>query len=128
MSLWMTEHTFWSLLCLAKEILLLGQLSPTLSFVACSWNSEFYIFITVYLSLDHQVSSDKAQGPTYILRPLIPTITPQNFGFSPPVRGEKMGFWLWIINSICFFDFHTWECRFACFVTVLDASEPVMSH
>ena len=70
----MTEHSFWSLLHFAEEILLLGLPSPAFSFVICSWSSENYISIIVYLSSDHYASSDKAQGPTYILGPLIPTI------------------------------------------------------
>ena len=128
MSLWMIKHMFWPLLRLAEEILLLGLPSPTFSFIAHSWGSKSYIFTTVYLSLDHLTFSAKAQGPIYTPGSLIPTIAPKNFGFSPLIRGEKMGFWLWRIKSICFYDFHTWEYRFACHVTVRDALRPAMSH
>ena len=30
-----------------------------------------------------------------------------------------MGFWLWYINSACFFDFHMWRCHFMCLARVL---------
>ena len=48
--------------------------------------------------------------------------------FSPLILGEKWGFDVWIINPTCSFDFHMWECRFACPITVLDTSEPTMFH
>ena len=48
---------------------------------------------------------------------LYPTIAPQNINFFL-LSKEKRGFWPWIINSTRFFDFHMWECHFACPVTV----------
>ena len=64
----MTGHSFWPLFRLAKEVLLLDLPSPAFSPAARSWGLEPYILITIYLS------SDKAQGPTYVLGPFIPTI------------------------------------------------------
>ena len=52
-----------------------------------------------------------------------PTIAPQNSNFFLLFK-EKSGFWHWIINSTCFFDFHTWECYFACPTTVLALRSP----
>ena len=71
----MTGHSFLPLFRLAKEILLISLPSSALSPIARSWNQESYILITIYLSSDCKVSSDKTQGPAYILGPLIPTAT-----------------------------------------------------
>ena len=70
----MIGHSFLPLFCLVEEIFVLGLPSPTFSPVACLQGPESYILITVYLSSDCKVFSDKAQGLTYILGPLTPTI------------------------------------------------------
>ena len=67
------RHSFWPLFRLAEEILLLDLPSLAFSPVVRSWDLESYILIIVYLSSDHKVSSDKAQGLAYVLGLLIPT-------------------------------------------------------
>ena len=69
------------------------------------------------------------QGPRpNIYLGLCPYNSPSKHQFSPPIRVEKWGFDVRIINPTCSFDFHMWECHFACPITVPDASEPAMSH
>ena len=68
----MTVHTFWSLLRLAEEILLLDLPSSAFSFVACSWSSKPYILQFIYPRTTKRPQiRPKAQH--IFLGPLIPT-------------------------------------------------------
>ena len=64
----------------------------------------------------------------YIIWAFISTIAPQNSGFFPFIREEKVGFWFLRVKTIYFFDLHVWKHCFMCPVTTPDTSKPVMPH
>ena len=118
------------MLHLFEETILLGPHFPTFPLARYSWDSELNTLTSAYSSLDQSTSSAKAQGsrPNIQFWALIPTIAPQNSGFSLLSEEKKWGFDLLRVKVIHFFGLHVWEYHFACPITVTDTSELAMRH
>ena len=99
-SLWIIELSFWPLLRLAEEILLLGLPLLTFTVIVCLWNSNSYSFLIVNLFSDHYASLDKAQGPIYIWTCVPTYINIQQKGFDLPRVLFKMEFFFYFNEKL----------------------------